>query len=240
MEVILYEFPPVKGSTKREKKKKENLEAVWPDLAKFRHFGKMTQIFKWLRDYLAKFGPTLAKLLCFWTAFQCCKWPNIEKQSSHLVTLLESWIVRSRRRKRIQSLSTRSISGKSQTTNGRTQVQFRNSRRLIVPKVSTGGSGGDSSGFRSLFYQRCCCDPSKFLFICESVKLSCLFCWPLMPSLVRVYLVWIQSITSRSSAVLGVGVLKSVWPVVLVSFTLLLPICRLQIFSNKGSFRRTA
>ena len=32
--------------------------------------------------------PTLANLLCHWTIFQCCKWPNIEKY--HLVTLLRT------------------------------------------------------------------------------------------------------------------------------------------------------
>ena len=31
--------------------------------------------------------PTLANLLHCWANFQCCKWPNIEKYSNHLVTL---------------------------------------------------------------------------------------------------------------------------------------------------------
>ena len=27
-------------------------------------------------------------MFCFWENFHCCKWPNIEKQTSHLVTLV--------------------------------------------------------------------------------------------------------------------------------------------------------
>ena len=49
---------------------------VWPDLVKFRHFGKNfdSLFLTWLNA-----EPTLANLLHCWANFQCCKWQNIEK-----------------------------------------------------------------------------------------------------------------------------------------------------------------
>ena len=44
-------------------------------------------IFKSLNQYLAKFYTIFGKLLCFCANFHCYKCPNIEKSSSHLVTL---------------------------------------------------------------------------------------------------------------------------------------------------------
>ena len=46
-----------------------------------------------LNLYLAK-NTVFGKLLCFWVIFYCCKWPNSEKLSTHLVTLqasLQNW-----------------------------------------------------------------------------------------------------------------------------------------------------
>ena len=65
---------------------------VWPDLTRFRHFCKILQVFgKFLVVYLL-FGKLLslllANLLHYWTIFYQGKWPNIEKQSNHLVTLV--------------------------------------------------------------------------------------------------------------------------------------------------------
>ena len=63
--------------------------AVWPDLANFRHFGTI------LRGYIVFgniFYPPLAKMLCYRASFHCCRWPNISKSFSHLVTLDERLI----------------------------------------------------------------------------------------------------------------------------------------------------
>ena len=64
---------------------------MWPDLAKFRHFGKILKVFgkhlKALFTIWQNFEPTLANILCYATNLYPYKWPNIEKQSSHLVTL---------------------------------------------------------------------------------------------------------------------------------------------------------
>ena len=43
---------------------------------------------QFLEAYLANYKTYFAKLLCYWTSFHCYKWPNIEKWSNHLVTLL--------------------------------------------------------------------------------------------------------------------------------------------------------
>ena len=66
-------------------------DAVWTDLAKFCHFGKslrLWQIFNGLFLIWQNAEPTLANLLHYWANFHCCKWPNLEKYSNHLVTLL--------------------------------------------------------------------------------------------------------------------------------------------------------
>ena len=55
---------------------------VWPDLAKFRHFGKNFQVVDQFLMVYFVFGknnePTLANLWQYWANFHCCKWPNIE------------------------------------------------------------------------------------------------------------------------------------------------------------------
>ena len=57
------------------------LKTVWPDL--FRHLGNffinLRQIVQGLLSVWQNIDPTLAKMLCFWATFSCCKWPNIEK-----------------------------------------------------------------------------------------------------------------------------------------------------------------
>ena len=46
--------------------------AVWPDLAKFRHFSKMLRVFgqllKALFTFWQKIEPTLAIILCYWAS----------------------------------------------------------------------------------------------------------------------------------------------------------------------------
>ena len=60
------------------------VQPVWPDLAKFRHFGKILEDFgsllKGRFSIWQKFEPTLANLLCYWANFSVVgKQPNIEK-----------------------------------------------------------------------------------------------------------------------------------------------------------------
>ena len=55
--------------------------SVWPDLAKFRHFGKIIEAignFWGFIYFLSKLLPTLAKFICHWTKLDCCKWTNME------------------------------------------------------------------------------------------------------------------------------------------------------------------
>ena len=52
------------------------LSSVWPDLAKFHHFGKYLNIF----GNIFKVYLVLAQCLCFWANFHCCKLPNIENK----------------------------------------------------------------------------------------------------------------------------------------------------------------
>ena len=68
------------------------LQAVWPDLAKFRQFSTNLEIFVNISKVYLIFGkvwaPTFGRFVCFWAKIHPCKWPNIEKQSGHLVTLV--------------------------------------------------------------------------------------------------------------------------------------------------------
>ena len=62
------------------------LAEVWPDLAKFRHFGKKyLVIFSWLLSW-TYFGNYYNR---YWANVHICKRTNIEKWSCHLVTLLK-------------------------------------------------------------------------------------------------------------------------------------------------------
>ena len=58
-------------------------QSVRPDLAKFRHFGTILKVFgKLMRVYLVfgkSFKLTLAKMLCCWASFHCCRWPHTLK-----------------------------------------------------------------------------------------------------------------------------------------------------------------
>ena len=63
-------------------------------VTRFGEIPPLWKIFKNLWKYiygLFGFGPsfhdTLAQFVCFWANFHYCKWPNIETQSGHLVTL---------------------------------------------------------------------------------------------------------------------------------------------------------
>ena len=57
------------------------LEAVWPDLAKFRHFGKILKVFGQFLvgtfSILQTFEPTWV-IFMLRANFHCCKWPKIE------------------------------------------------------------------------------------------------------------------------------------------------------------------
>ena len=68
-------------------------QEVWPDLAKFCHFGKKctspSQMFDSLFLIWQNAEPTLANLWHYLANFHCCKWPHFEKYSNHLVTLSE-------------------------------------------------------------------------------------------------------------------------------------------------------
>ena len=68
-----------------------NRQTVWPDLAKFRHFGKkFNRLWQFCMAYLV-LGKILNQLLqlnvCYLLNFLCCKWPKLKTLSSHLVTL---------------------------------------------------------------------------------------------------------------------------------------------------------
>ena len=57
--------------------------AVWPDLAKFRHFGKILKVFGQLLKALftiwQNFVPSLTNILCYLDKLPPYKWSNIEK-----------------------------------------------------------------------------------------------------------------------------------------------------------------
>ena len=55
------------------------LPAVWPDLTKFCYYGKILIVFGVYFVLRKNSNILLAKLLCYWANFQCCKWSNIEK-----------------------------------------------------------------------------------------------------------------------------------------------------------------
>ena len=61
------------------------LSSVWPNLAKFRHFGKKIKFWQFFGKNLCLLGQIN---LSYWVNFLCCKLPNNEKKSSHPVTLL--------------------------------------------------------------------------------------------------------------------------------------------------------
>ena len=61
---------------------------MWPNLAKFYHFGKFLKVFgNYLRVYLVfvKILNLLLQKMWFGANFNCCKWPDIEiiKASGH-------------------------------------------------------------------------------------------------------------------------------------------------------------
>ena len=52
--------------------------AVWPDLAKFRHFGKMCKVLVPFWEVNLLFGKILVKFLSYWAYFRWCDCPNVE------------------------------------------------------------------------------------------------------------------------------------------------------------------
>ena len=55
--------------------------SVWPNLAKFRHHGKIFQTFDkcmTVHFFGKMLKPTRANLLHYWANFYCCKWPNLK------------------------------------------------------------------------------------------------------------------------------------------------------------------
>ena len=79
--------------------------AVWPDLAKFRHFRRL------LKDFWQNFEPTLANLWTYllwrinWANFHRCKWSDIDQikyQSGHTVVCPGSNKYRSLRKSTVE------------------------------------------------------------------------------------------------------------------------------------------
>ena len=60
------------------------ISPLWQNLKVFE------QLKKALFTIWQNFEPTLSNILCFWANLHSYKWPNIEKHSSHLVTLTTS------------------------------------------------------------------------------------------------------------------------------------------------------
>ena len=54
----------------------------------WQHILQLWQNWDGLVSIWQNFEPTLAKVVCYWAKFHCCKWPKIIQLSSHLVTLL--------------------------------------------------------------------------------------------------------------------------------------------------------
>ena len=54
---------------------------MWPDLAKFRQFGKKLTVFGtfWYCFGICKLSYLLWQFLCYWANFQRCKWPTSER-----------------------------------------------------------------------------------------------------------------------------------------------------------------
>ena len=65
---------------------------VCPDLAKFRHFGKILSLWECFWGFVYNWGKNRSKFsnfLCSWANFHCLKWPNIEQMllpSGHTVS----------------------------------------------------------------------------------------------------------------------------------------------------------
>ena len=58
------------------------ISPIWQNLQ------SLGQFFEGLFIIWEHFGPTLANIVCNWASFHWRKWPNVEKQVSHLVTLV--------------------------------------------------------------------------------------------------------------------------------------------------------
>ena len=65
-------------------------DQIWRNFANGQYSASLWAISKSLNYYLAKFYTIFGNFLCFWANLHWYKWPNIEKQSSHLVTLVRS------------------------------------------------------------------------------------------------------------------------------------------------------
>ena len=78
---------------------------MWPDLAKFRQFGKQIQVFgnncEGAFSICQNFEPTLANFLSWCANLYCWQWPNIEHTIYHLVTLTMNGINFARSKKLI-------------------------------------------------------------------------------------------------------------------------------------------
>ena len=61
-------------------------ERVWPDLAKFCHFGKTLQVFGLFLIW-QNAEPTLANLWHYWANFHCCKWSYLKNN----ITIWSHW-----------------------------------------------------------------------------------------------------------------------------------------------------
>ena len=73
----------------------QQCDQIWRNFATLHNF-KSLAILRVYLIFLQNFNTILQIFDCNWVIFHCCAWPKIEKQSSHLVTL----VVRERERER--------------------------------------------------------------------------------------------------------------------------------------------
>ena len=79
-------------SNERVRKASVSVTRFGEMLPLWQKFTSLWQIFDCLFLIWQNAEPTFANLWHYWAIFHCCKWPNIEKQSNHLVTLVgERW-----------------------------------------------------------------------------------------------------------------------------------------------------
>ena len=80
-------------------------DQIWRNFATLAKVYKSLANFWWFIFYLANCTAHFGNFMTFWANFHCCKWPNTEKQSHHLVTLVGS--------PNVANYFFRNISGKS-------------------------------------------------------------------------------------------------------------------------------
>ena len=76
----------------RLRKQTWRLGRVWPDLANFHHFGEIFNCLAYLKGLFSILNSTFGKTFLTFEKNYWCKWPNVEKLLSYLVTLDEAKI----------------------------------------------------------------------------------------------------------------------------------------------------